>query len=91
MTDPKTVVRLRDDVRWRMVGDEPVVVRLDSAEVLVLNEVGGLIIGLLDGTRSLADVVTAVQDEFEVEPEQAEQDVLAYIAELLEAGVVELS
>ncbi len=40
--DSSCVLRLCDDVRHRFVADQAVVVRLDSAEVLVLNEVGNL-------------------------------------------------
>lgn len=81
--------RPRSDVRHRRVGSEAVVVRMEAAEVLVLSEVGGRILQLLDGETSIDEVRRQLLEEYTVEPETLETDVHDFIERLLESGVVE--
>ncbi len=78
------------DVRFRTVVDEAVVLRQEAAEVLVLNEVGGRILELLDGERSVSDIADAVSAEFEVDESMAATETASFIAELRDAGIVSL-
>jgi hypothetical protein len=66
------------------------VVRLDSAEVLVLNEVGGRVVELLDGSKPLGGISAVIRSEFDVDAARADQDVLDYARELLENGLVDV-
>ena len=68
---------------------EAVVVRQDSAEVMVLNEVGARVLQLLEKQMSPAKVAALLPQEFEVSPEEADRDVRRYVSELLEAGIIE--
>jgi hypothetical protein len=81
--------RVRRAVRYRVVGLEAVVVRQDTAEVMVLNEVGARTLVLLAEGRTAAEIAQRLADEFEVAAENAHADVLDYVRELLEAGVIE--
>ena len=87
--DRGDVFSRRGDVRFRIVVDEAVVLRQEAAEVLVLNEVGGRILELLDGERTVGDVVDEISSEFEVdESTRLADETSAFIAELVEAGIV---
>ncbi len=61
----------------------------DLESIYTLNEVGGVIWGLLDGQRSDNEIVDAVCAEFDVERDRAQADVAALLVSLREAGLIE--
>ena len=63
----------------------------DLESIYTLNETAARIWELLDGEHSLGAVRDAIVDEFEVEREEATQDVLALIAQLESIGAVQVS
>ncbi|MCB1702331.1 MAG: PqqD family protein [Pseudomonadales bacterium] len=75
-------IALSSRLRHRAVGDEGVLVHLDSGRVIVVNEVGLFIIQQLAKPISRADLVQAVVDEFEVGPQEAERDMECFLDEL---------
>lgn len=89
MIDPAATLRRRPDVRYRVIDGQAVVIVQESAEALVLNEVGTRILDLIDGERSVATVLERIEREFEVETDQLAHDVMGYLESLLEAQVVE--
>lgn len=84
-----TVLRLRREVRFRVVGRESIAVRQDSAEVMAINEVGGRMLELLDGERSLSVLVDQLLGEYDVERDRLETDVCRFAAEMIDAGLIE--
>jgi len=74
--------RRNPEVAFREYDGEAVVVLPSGAEINVLNPAGGLIFRLLDGTRTVPELVATVCEEFEVSKEQAEKDVRAFLDEL---------
>jgi Coenzyme PQQ synthesis protein D (PqqD) len=86
---PSTVLRKRSDVRYRRIEGEAVVVRQSSAEVLVLNEVGASVLDLADGERSVGAWVDALSEVYDTDPESLARDVVAFAAEMAEAGLLE--
>jgi Coenzyme PQQ synthesis protein D (PqqD) len=84
-----TILRPRSEVRFRVVGEEGVVVRQDSAEVLAVNDVGASVLSLLDSKRTLAELVQALWDEYAIDRESLRRDVERFLEELRDAGVVE--
>jgi pyrroloquinoline quinone biosynthesis protein D len=83
-----TVLRRARDVRFRAVDDETVVIRQEAAEALVLNELAGRILDLIDGQRTVGAVVDRLLDEYDVEENDLAADVQEYLEELLATGVV---
>ncbi len=83
--------RRRPGTAFRSFGDEGLVVVPDQAEVNVLNEVGTLVLSLLDGTRSAEQIAAAVAEQFDVDPEQARKDVEAFLEELHRKGMLSRS
>lgn len=57
-------------------------------EIQVLNPVGILVFSLLDGTRSEAEIVAQVLEEFDVSPEEAAEDVAGFLEQLRAAGML---
>lgn len=89
MRNSELVLKHKDDVRYRIVGDEAVVVRQDAAEVLALNDVGARVLELLDAHNTLADVVEALRREYDVSSEELERDVESFVVAMRDAGIVE--
>lgn len=75
-------------VMARTVGDETVLLDLASGTYFGLDPVGARIWQLIGEGKALADICTAVLDEYEVERVQLETDVLRLTGELLERGLV---
>lgn len=75
---------------FRQIGDEGgLVVIPGRAEVKVLNPVGIHLWGLLDGSRSIEQLIAAVQNEFEVDTAEAQAGVRAFLEELEEHGMLD--
>jgi hypothetical protein len=89
MIDKDAVFRRRSDIRYRIVGPEAVVVRQSVPEVLVLNGVGARVVERIDGTLTVDALVTALASEYDVERETLERDVIAFLDDLAEGGVIE--
>lgn len=88
MISDQTVLQRLSDVRFRAVEDETVVIRQEAAEALVLNEVGGRILELLDGKLALSEIVEVLSDEYEIDIETLRADVISHARKLVEIGLV---
>jgi pyrroloquinoline quinone biosynthesis protein D len=53
---------------------------------LILNRVAGVALELVDGRRTLAQIVAAVVEGFDVEPERAREDLMDLFDRLTERG-----
>jgi hypothetical protein len=62
--------------------------RLSVGQIFVMNEMAGHIWGLLDGKRHVEDILGSILEEFEVTPERAETDLVAFLRQLEQVGVV---
>jgi hypothetical protein len=87
--DESAVLRPRRDVRFRVVGDEAVIVRQEEAEVLAVNEVGASVLELLDSRRSVGEILEALLERYDVDRESLTSDVARFLSELRDAGVVD--
>ena len=56
---------------------------------LMLNSAAAAALELVDGTHSMAEIVDAVVDRFDVAPERAREDLQALFARLSERGFVQ--
>jgi hypothetical protein len=77
----------------RQIGDEFILVPIrqragEVESIYTLNEVAARVWELLDGHRPLAGICDTIVAEFEVEPEEAETDVVEFVAQLAHAGAV---
>jgi hypothetical protein len=75
-------IALTPRLRYRCVGNEGVLVHLDTARVIVVNEVGLYIVQLLQRPMTRDALVDAIVGEFQVARLQAEQDLTHFLHEL---------
>ena len=79
---PETVVREEDDGAFIF---DPI-----TDTLLAVNETGLLILGQIDGKKTLADIISAVAADFsDVEPGQIGRDVEAFIDGLVSRGLID--
>jgi len=72
------------ETAWRVIEGEAMILSLDNKVFRGLNSVGSRVWELIDGRRSLDEIVSQIVGEFEVTPEVASRDVGTFVAELLE-------
>ena len=82
------IVAKNPKTAWRIIEGEAVILSMDSKVLRGLNPVGSRIWELIDGQRSLEEIIEVVIQEFDVAPADAAQDVRAFIQELLNRGLV---
>jgi hypothetical protein len=79
------------DVIGQVVEHEAVLVLPERGEVKVLNESGARIWELIDGHRSISEIVALIAQEYVTEPAQVERDTLAFVQELCNRRMVSVS
>ena len=89
MIELSTLLKPHRDIRFRLIDGEAVVVQHRDARILSLNETGTRILGWLDGTRTVKDLLDQLSEEYEVSATVLEADVLAYLGELEAMNIIE--
>jgi hypothetical protein len=69
---------------------ETAILDLKSGQYYGLNPVGARIWELLQESRSVTDVLTSILDEYDVEAESCERDLLALLEELHGKGLLDV-
>ena len=92
--EPGSRFRRSGSVAQREIHDEVLIIPIrsdpsDKLGVYTLNRTAAFVWGLLDGERTLDELVDVLCERFEVEPERARIDIEACCRELLECGVLE--
>jgi len=72
----------------RIVNDEAVIVLPMKGQVKVLNEVGARIWSLIDGTRTVRDIIAVINTEFAVSEEEAKNDTRVFLYQLAELKII---
>ena len=67
---------------------EVILLNLSGGHYYALNEVGGRVWELYDGTRSVSQVIGIIHQEYDVEADTAEADVLEITGELIGEGLL---
>ena len=84
-----SVPRLNSDVRFRQIGDEGIAVKQSAGEVVVVSEVGAQVMRLIDGRRSLAQIIETLQNDYDVATDTLADDVQKFVRELVDNGIAE--
>jgi hypothetical protein len=84
-------VRVAPDVLFRVVGDEGVLVNLNTGLYMGLNAVGTRMWSALNGARSIQAACDELLREYEVDPGRLRADVEEFIDELIGQKVVEIA
>jgi hypothetical protein len=86
--DLDTVLRVPDSVLFQQVSDESVLLDMDSEQYFGLDEVGTRIWQLIVEDGRLGDVHVAMLDEYDVDPQVLERDLLDLVGTLAQKGLV---
>ena len=82
-----------DDLATRDIAGETIIVPVknnvgDLNSIYTLNEIGTFIWRLIDGATSTTQIVNAICEEYDVQSEEAEKDVVTLTSSLEAAGLV---
>jgi hypothetical protein len=81
------------DLVTRSIAGETIIVPIknnvgDLDSVYTLNEIGTLIWELIDGKKSLDQIIEAIYSAYEVTPEEVTKDMVDFVSSLKEAGLI---
>lgn len=85
---PDDVVRPADQVVYRDLDEGGVLLHLGSGQYHGLNPMGSLTWGLIDGRRTVAEVLAAVRARAPRAPERLEDDVQGFLAGMRDRGLI---
>ena len=83
-------LRIPDQVATRKVGDETILLNLETGTYFGLDAVGSRFLELLEQNGKLADAHRVMLEEFDVAPEVLEVDLLRLSEEMCAKGLLEL-
>jgi hypothetical protein len=88
MTETGNAPKIAPDIVWRMLDEKAVLVSPREGEVRVLNQVGTAIWQLLVEEMNLAAIEQYLTGNFDVAQARAHDDLLMFIEELSERGIL---
>jgi len=77
-----------DNIIWRRIGDDVVIIKDDGLATHVLNKTAAYIWELCDGKRGIDDITASLCERYDVSPEEARADIMETIVNLTKAGVI---
>lgn len=72
-----------NDYVWRIIEGEAILMPPGGGQLHAFNDVATRIWELLDGSKSVSDVIDQIYDEYEVQKSTAQKDVVSFIEKLL--------
>jgi hypothetical protein len=87
---PDTKVEQHPDIASRTIDGQEVVVVPRTRKLQILNEVATRIWELCDG-RPVSRIAETIVDEYEVEREEAQRDVIELVSDMLARGMVRVT
>ena len=95
MTDSKitlkTTVSRNPDVAWRILGDFLIAITPSSNTVHRFNKTGANLWKSLENEGvTIQDLVSSIENLYDIDREKAEKDVLAFFTEVIKKGIVNI-
>ena len=87
ISDTSTVIAVQDQVSTNLE-DEAVILNLKDGVYYGLNDLGARIWNLLQEPRTVRKIRDILLEEYEVEPERCQQDLLQLLGELAAKGLI---
>ena len=87
MTTLDSVISRNDDIAWRVIEGEALVVDSRSSLIYPLNAAATRIWELLDGQRNCRDLLAFIDEEFEGDSETHCQDMIEFLEEVVSKGL----
>ena len=88
MVDMKSILTRNEECPVRPVGSGLVIKSPKSNETHSIEDIGAFIWNRLDGNMTLDEILDEILHEYEVGAQTAEQDLQAFISQLMEAELV---
>ncbi len=88
MTDKLQQFTFKEDVILERFNDSALLVDMETEKVFQLNETGARIAELIIEKRSVSEIITALNGEYEATLPEKETDVLAFLQDLLDHGLI---
>jgi len=84
-------ISLSQEILFQKLISEGALMHLEIEEYFTVNEIGSIIIALLEEkSHSVQEICSRVIEEYEVEPNQLEQDVITYLQELVDLDIIKV-
>lgn len=77
-----------EDVIWRRIGDEVVVIKDDGLSTHVLNKTAAFIWEMCDGKCGIDEIAARLYEHFDISLEEASADVREIIGKLIQIGIM---
>lgn len=90
MIDLQCNIIISQDILTQYIADETVLLDLKTEKYFSLDEVGTHIWQLLQEQKKLQKILSNMLKEYDVEEKQLQDDLLAFLEQLLEAGLITL-
>ena len=86
-----TTFKTSENIAWRNVNEEVVILHLKSGEYFTLNDVGQLVWLAVADQKNVGEIKQKVVDTFDVSPEKASEDIEEFISRMLDEGLLHKS
>jgi len=73
------------------IGGEAVMMSIEKGAYFGLNPVATRIWDLIEQPKTIAELIQAITDEYDVSAEQAADDVQEFVAEMIERGIAQVA
>nr|QNO53066.1 PqqA binding protein [Methanosarcinales archaeon ANME-1 ERB6] len=80
-----------DELVWRVIEGEVVILTADGHEIHTLSKVGRAIWELADGTRNIKEIVSLICERFDVSFEVAQADVMEFAKQLVDKKILQIN
>ena len=87
----KDTLRIPDSIATRQIGNETILLNLETGTYFGLDTVGSRFLELLEHNGEIASAHLTMLKEFDVKPETLEADIIRLAEEMRSKGLLELS
>jgi hypothetical protein len=87
--DRRDIFKFQEKALFRSLGDDGVVLKVDSGQMFSCNETAEAFLRRVDGNSNVDEIALSVCEEYDVEPETLLSDLGEMIDELLKENVLE--
>ena len=82
------MIRRKDGWLAAQVGEELVMMSVDSGVYIGLNDIGARVWDLIETPRELSEICLSLSEEFETTPETCRPEVESFLAQLEQRGAI---
>lgn len=86
----KSLIIKNSSIVSTAMDNEAVLLNIDTGDYYTLNTTGSRVWEMIDGTKTVLDLVEEIVSRFEVSKDKAREDILNLLKELMKENLVEL-